>query len=158
VSGSITSANASFVLTIPGVYNSGVLLKGFAVDDMFDADPQALTKSSVGADSNSILDYVYARSKIRISFQANSDSIPVFYNWKAAQDAGVPAVPGGRPAVPGPDAIAASAKIVCPSLGLDVDLTNISLTSIPLIPPHKKVAETFVVELECDPGWQTTSK
>jgi hypothetical protein len=151
VSSSITSANAAFTLTIPGLYSSGVPLQGFAVDEMFEAEPQLLTKSVVGADGNSILDYVYARSKIRLSFQASSGSIPIFYHWKAAQDGAV----NGKPGTP---TIAASAKIVCPSLGLDVDLTGISLTSIPLLPPHKKVAETFVVELECDPGWETSSR
>jgi hypothetical protein len=141
---SITSANASFQLTIPGVYSSGVLLQNFSTDDMFDFDPQALTESRVGADGFFVGGYVFNPTKIRATFQANSASIPVFYAWKAAQDAAV-------------DIIVASAKIISPALGLDVDLAEIHFSSAPLLPPHKKVAESLSVELTTGPGWQTTS-
>jgi hypothetical protein len=38
-----------------------------------------------------------------------------------------------------------------------VDLTTVSLKSIPVLPPHKKVAESFSAEIGFDPTWQTTS-
>lgn len=141
---SITSANASFQLTIPGVFSSGVLLQNFAVDDMFDGDPQELTEDRVGADGFSVLGYIFQRGKMRLTFQANSDSIGVFFAWKAAQDAIRDAIPG-------------EAKIISPALGLDVDLTTVSIKSMPVLPPHKKVAESFSVEIGFDPDWQTTS-
>lgn len=141
---SITSANASFVLTIPGVFSSGVLLQNYATDDMFDADPQTLTESRVGADGFVVGGYVFNLSKMRLNFQANSESIAVFYAWKAAQDAIR-------------DVIAATAKIVSPALGLDVDLDDIYFASAPLLPPHKKVAEPLSVEITVGPDWQTTS-
>ena len=46
---SITSANASVQLTIPGVYSSGVLLENFAVNDIVDTEPQTLAEGRVGA-------------------------------------------------------------------------------------------------------------
>jgi len=141
---SITSANASFNLLIPGVYSSGVLLQNFGVGDMFTSDPQTLTEGRVGVDGNSVGDYVFQRSKMSLHFQANSTSLPVFYNWKAIQDAG-------------PSVIAATAKVICPSLALDVNLTDGYLTSLPILPPHRKLAEEVVVELSWGPGWQTTS-
>lgn len=142
--GSITSANASVVLTIPGVFSSGVLLQNFSTDDMFDADPQTLTESRVGADGFVVGGYVFNLTKMRFNFQANSDSIPVFYAWKAAQDAIR-------------DVIAASMKIISPALGLDVDMEDMYCMSLPLLPPHKKVAEPLSVELSVGPDWQTTS-
>lgn len=141
---SISSANVSFNITIPGVFSSGVLLQQWATDDMFDADPQTLTEARVGPDGFVVGGYVFNLTKLRLNFQANSPSGIVFWSWKSAQDSIR-------------DVIAATAKIVSPALGLDVDLDDIYLGSVPLLPPHKKVAEPFSVELTVGPDWQTTS-
>lgn len=141
---SITSANASIQLTIPGVYSSGVLLQNFAVNDILEPEPQTLTEARVGADGFVVAGYVFNLAKFRMMFQANSDSIPVFYQWKAAQDAIG-------------DIIAATMKIIAPALGLDVDLDEVYCESLPFLPPLKKVAEEFSVSMTADPGWQTTS-
>jgi hypothetical protein len=81
VGSSITSANSSITLVIPGVYSSGVLLQNFSTDGMLDADPQVLTEPRVGVDWNVVGDYVLALRKFRMMFQANSVSIPVIYKW-----------------------------------------------------------------------------
>lgn len=140
---SITSVNASFNIVIPGVYSSGVLLENFSTDDMFDPDPQGLTESRIGADGFFVGGYVFNPSRIRVVFQANSSSIPVFYQWKAAQDAVR-------------DIIVGSANIISPSLGLDVTLDEIHFTSVAFLPPHKKVAEPLTIELTVGSDWQTT--
>lgn len=140
---SITSANSSISLTIPGVYSSGVLLQNFAVNDILDPEPQTITEGRVGADGFVVGGYVFNLNKFRMAFQANSDSIPVFYQWKAAQDAIR-------------DVIAGSMKIIVPSLGLDTDLDEVFCESLPFLPPLKKVAEELTVTLFSDPGWQTT--
>jgi hypothetical protein len=144
MSGSITSANASLVLVIPGVFSSGVALQGFDVNDIFEPDAQTLTESRVGADGDVVGGYVFNLTKIRVMFQANSPSIPVFYAWKAAQDAAV-------------DVIAGSMKIIAPSLGLDVNLEDVYCESLPMLPPLKKVAEALSVTMTANPNWQTTS-
>lgn len=142
--GSITSANASIQLTIPGVFSSGVLLQNFTVDDILDPEPQTLTEARVGADGFVVAGYVFNLSKFRMAFQANSDSIPVFYAWKAAQDSIR-------------DVIAATMTVIAPSLGLDVGLNDVYCESLPFLPPLKKVAEGLSVALTCNPDWQTTS-
>lgn len=141
---SITSVNASFNIVIPGVFSSGLLLENYATDDMFDPDPQMLTESRVGADGFFVGGYVFNPSRIRINFQGNSNSIPAFYQWKAAMDASR-------------DIIVASATIISPALGLDVSLDEVHFTSVALLPPHKKVVEPLTIELTVGPGWQTTS-
>lgn len=141
---SITSANSSIVLTIPGVYSSGVLLQNFAVNDIIDSEPQTLVEGRVGADGFTVAGYVFNLNKFRMAFQANSDSIPVFYAWKAAQDSAV-------------DVITASMKIIAPSLGLDVDLEDVYCESLPFLPPLKRVAEELTVSMFSSPGWQTSS-
>jgi hypothetical protein len=144
MSGSITSANASIQLTIPGVYSSGILLDGFAVNDILDTEAQTLVEGRVGADGETVAGYVFNLNKFRMMFQANSPSIPVFYNWKAAQDGDV-------------DVIAGSMTIIAPSLGLDVDLTDVYCESLPFLPPLKKVAEELTVSMFSSPNWATTS-
>jgi hypothetical protein len=141
---SITSANASIVLTIPGVYSSGVILQNFAVNDILEPDPQTLTESRVGADGEVVGGYVFNLSKFRMMFQANSDSIRVFYDWKAAQDKDTDVYP-------------ASMKIIAPALGLDVDLEDVYCETLPFMPPLKKVAEELTVTMTANPNWQTTS-
>lgn len=144
MSGSITSANASITITIPGVYSSGVLLQQFSTDDIIDPDGQELTESRVGADGDVVAGYVFNLTAFRMMFQANSESIAVFYAWKAAQDAIL-------------DVIAASMKIIAPSLGLDVDLSDVYCKTLPFLPPLKKVAEALSVSMTANPNWQTTS-
>jgi len=144
MAGSITSANTSITLTIPGVFSSGVLLQNFAVNDILEPDPQTLTESRVGADGEVVGGYVFNLAKFRIMFQANSDSIAAFYAWKAAQDAET-------------DVIAASMKIISPNLGLDVNLEDVYCETLPFMPPLKKVAEELTVTMTANPGWQTTS-
>lgn len=141
---SITSANASVQLTIPGVYSSGVLLENFAVNDIVDTEPQTLAEGRVGADGILVAGYVFNMNKFRMAFQANSASIPVFYNWKAAQDSAV-------------DVIAASMKIIAPSLGLDVTLQDVFCESLAMLPPLKKVAEELTVTMFSEGTWQTFS-
>ncbi len=141
---SITSQNASIQLTIPGVYSNGVLLQNFAVNDIIDSEPQTLVEGRVGADGFTVAGYVFNLNKFRMAFQANSDSIPVFYQWKAAQDAIG-------------DVIAGSMKIIAPSLGLDVNLDEVFCESLPFMPPLKKVAEELTVSMFSSPQWQTSS-
>lgn len=140
---SITSANSSITITIPGVYSSGVLLQQFAVNDILDPEAQTLTESRVGADGFVVGGYVFNLAKFKMAFQASSSSILVFYAWKAAQDAQS-------------DVIAGSMTIIAPSLGLDVDLQDVYCESLPFLPPLKKVAEEFSVSMTCNPTWSTT--
>jgi hypothetical protein len=141
---SITSANTSINLTIPGLYSSGVVLENFDVNDILDSEPQTLTEGRVGADGFLAAGYVFNLNKFRIAFQANSASIPVFYQWKAAQDAVR-------------EVIAGSMKIINDALGLDVNLDEVYCESLAMLPPLKKVAEPLTVSMFSGPGWQTTS-
>jgi len=141
---SITSANASIQLTIPGVFSQGVLLQNFATDDIIDPEPQELIEARVGADGFVVAGYVFNLNNFRMSFQANSESIQVFYAWKAAQDSVR-------------DVIDGTMKIIAPSLGLDVDLVDVFCKSLAFLPPLKRVAEPLSVSMMANPGWQTTS-
>jgi hypothetical protein len=140
---SITSANASFILVIPGVFSSGVQLQGFAVDDMFSMDPTTLAEGRRGADGQTVYGYVYELSKMRIGLLANSNAFRIFQAWKQAQDAAV-------------DVITASGTIIMPSLGLKTSLVDGNCTNLAAFPPHKKVAENVEPEVTWG-SWTTTA-
>jgi hypothetical protein len=85
----ITSANATFTLTIPGVYNYAVPLQEFAVDDSFTADAVEVTEIRVGVDGYGVggLTPVAVEVKMVIELRASSPSIEIFENWLAAMAA-----------------------------------------------------------------------
>ena len=134
---SITSANAKFTLVIPGVYSSGVLLQNFAVDDMFEAEPVELTEQRIGADGFFVGGYVFNLMNMPIVLQGNSSSVLVFQAWKQAQDS----------STTGRDIIVASGSIIMPAIGMKATLSNGLIKSMPPFPPHKKVVESWRVEL-----------
>ena len=131
---SITSANAKFSLVIPGVFSSGVLLQNFAVDDMFDADPTELTEQRIGADGFFVGGYVFNLTNMPIIFQGNSSSVLIFQAWKQAQDSQR-------------DIIVADGSIIMPAIGFKASLKDGLIKSMPAFPPHKKVVESWRVEL-----------
>jgi hypothetical protein len=139
---SISSFNSSINLVIPGLYSSGVLLQQFAVNDILDSEPQTITEYRVGADRQGAGGLVFNPTKFRMMFQANSESIQVFYDWKSAQQDN--------------DIIFATMKIIVPALGFDVDLDEVLCESLPFLPPLKKIAEELTVSMSANPNWATT--
>lgn len=83
--GTITSANVGFVLTIPGVYPSGVSLIGFGVEDAFTTEAVDMIEVRVGVDGIGVGGLVWREVPMTIRLLAASPSIIVFENWFMAQ-------------------------------------------------------------------------
>ena len=99
----ITSANAIFILTIPG---AGLVvptqLQQFAVDDIFDVDDVDATETQLGVDGGFAGGMVYAKKPMNISFLASSSSVSLFDAWYASQQANQAAYPAfGNITLPG---------------------------------------------------------
>lgn len=90
--GTITSANAVVILTVPGVI-PGVQLQGFAADDIYDLEQMEAVETSMGVDGILSGGFVYSAVKQTFSFQADSVSPLLFDAWYAAQRAAVEAIP-----------------------------------------------------------------
>ncbi len=131
---SITSANSKFTLVVPGAYSSGVLIQGYSIDDMFEAEPTELTEARIGADGLFAGGYVFNLTNMPVMLQANSSSVLVFQTWKKIQDAVR-------------DIAVAEASIIMPALGLQATMSDGLIKSMPAFPPQKKMAENFRVEL-----------
>lgn len=83
----ITSANAVITLTIPGLYNSPIQLKGFSADNIYTTDNQDITETSMGVDGVLSGGFVFTPVTQTISLQSDSTSNDLFSRWIAAQKA-----------------------------------------------------------------------
>jgi len=86
---SITSANASFALTLPGLYPAPQKLENFAVDDMFAFEAVSNVETRMGADGEFTAGYKPQPKSVTISLMADSKSIALFDYWANASETAV---------------------------------------------------------------------
>jgi hypothetical protein len=82
----ITSASATFRITIAQVYPQGITLEGFGVDDAFVAEMVDSGETQVGVDGFGVIGYRPREVPMTIRFLASSPSVVVFENWIATED------------------------------------------------------------------------
>ena len=82
---SITSANAVFMLNIPNLFNAPQAMTNWATDDLYDADPLASAETLMGLDGHLSWGFVYTAQTIRFAFQADSPSLAVWEQLRAAE-------------------------------------------------------------------------
>jgi hypothetical protein len=116
--GSITAANAIFLIQIPGLIPVPVQLQGFSADDIFDFDPQAVVETSMGVDGILSGGFVNVAVKQSITLQADSASNDIFDLWQQAQ----------RTAL---DVLTANGIVTLTSIGKQYALTTGFLTDYP---------------------------
>lgn len=83
--GNITSANASFTITAPGVFPAPIAIQGFSAEKAWSTDQQEQTESMIGVDGLKASGWVPAMIKQGISLLANSNSRSVFNAIARAQ-------------------------------------------------------------------------
>jgi len=125
---SITSANAVFMISIPGVFPTPVQIQGFATDDVFDSEQLTLTQSVIGIDGKKSTGFVFELYGQNITLQADSQSFKVFDAWAAAMRVAREDYP-------------ANATIVLTATNQSFTLTNGSLESYTPVPDGKKVLQ-----------------
>ncbi len=130
----ITSANAVLILTIPGVFDSGVRIQGFATDDIFGTDPIATTEARMGVDGNLAAGKIFNPVKMKLHIEANSPSVDVFEAWNAAEEQLR-------------ETISCTGTLEMPGVGKSFDLTNGYLTSFKSLPDAKKTAQPVEHEI-----------
>lgn len=121
----ITSANSSFAIIVPGVYSAPQSIQGYATDDAFAAEAVEKVETLMGIDGKLSAGYIFNPYKMTITLQADSGSIALFTNWQLAQDAVR-------------EVIAASATIIIPSIGYKFAMTNGYMTRFQPMPEAKK--------------------
>jgi len=121
----ITSANSSFAIIVPGVYSAPQSIQGYATDDAFTAEAVEKVEAMMGIDGKLSAGYIFNPYKMTITLQADSASLALFTNWQLAQDAVR-------------EVIAASATIIIPSIGFKYAMSNGYLTRFQAMPEAKK--------------------
>ena len=124
----ISSANAVLILTIPGLYDSGVQIQQFSVDDVFDTEMVDAAETAMGVDGHFTSGFVFVPVKQSITLMADSNSVDIFETWYGAQQTSR-------------SLYAASGTIVLSSVGKVYTMTRGFLTSYSLLPDAKKTLQ-----------------
>jgi hypothetical protein len=122
----ITSANATFILSVGSIYPGGIPLIGFGVDDAFVAETVDAAETQVGVDGYGVVGYRPREVPMSIRFLASSPSVAIFENWLAYEDAIN-------------DAITASGTILLPSVGRLYTMQQGALMRISSMPEARRV-------------------
>jgi hypothetical protein len=78
---SITSANSTIMLAVPGVFNAPQALEQFAADDIFTNDAVAAAETMMGVDGVLTGGFVYASVPWTVTLMADSPSNDFFDTW-----------------------------------------------------------------------------
>ena len=132
--GSITDANCSLSLSIPGIFSIPQQLQGFAADDIFDIPQIRSVEVLMGVDGVLSGGFVYVAIPWEISLQADSASNSVFDTWWTQMQAAK-------------DVYIAQGIIRLPSISTKFNLTNGYLTGYKPAPAAKKVLQPRRYEL-----------
>lgn len=82
----ITSANAVYMLVIPGVFPTPVQLQQFAVDEAFDTEMAPIAETQVGVDGEGVAGWIPREVPQTIAFLASSPSVDIMNEWIRAMD------------------------------------------------------------------------
>jgi len=113
---SITSANATIMLAVTGVFNAPQALQQFAADDIFTNETIQAAETAMGVDGFLAAGFVFAPVPWAVSLMADSPSNDFFDTWYQAN---VKAV----------DVFRCNGTIWLPSIGKKFSLNNGALTT-----------------------------
>jgi hypothetical protein len=135
MAGTITSANAVFVLTVPSLFPAPIQLQGFSAEKAWSTDNQDTTESLIGVDGQKASGWIPAMIKQSVSLQANSSSRSIFNAIARAQRANR-------------DAIVFQGTITLPSTGESFSLLDGTLKDYKPIPDGAKVLQPIEFNIE----------
>ncbi len=135
--GTITSANASVVLTVADVFPVPQILQGFAADDAFTQAAYAVAETRMGVDGILSAGFTPTEKPFAITFQPDSPSVLVLDTWGLAEAAAR-------------EKFVASMVIDMPSIGKVFSFNTGWLKNFKAMPDAKKVLEPQTYEF----GWQ----
>lgn len=132
--GSITSANAVLMLSVPPLFPIPQQIQGFATDDIYDIPQIKSVEVLMGVDGVLSAGFVYVQIVQTITLQADSASNSFFDTWWTQMQAAQ-------------DAYAANGLIRLPSIATKFAQTNGYLTGYKPAPAAKKVLQPRTYEV-----------
>lgn len=137
---SLTGATTVIQLSIANLYDSPLQLQGFAADDVFSNTPIKSVETLMGVDGKMSAGFVYVEVPQSYSMQSDSESIFIFDEWFAAQQAAE-------------DVYFANALIYLRALGVKWTMTRGVLSSYQPVPDIKKLIQPRKFEIT----WESIS-
>lgn len=126
--GSITSANATFTLSVAGLFSSPQRIYQFAVDDAFDSEAVENGEIVKGVDNFMAAGWVPTMPKLNVTLMANSPSNSIFDQWFQTEQQQQ-------------NKLIAQGVITLPGVRTQYTLLNAYLFSFMHIPPAKKTLQ-----------------
>lgn len=131
----LTSANCILILTVPPLFAVGRRIQGFAMDDIFDADPVDNAETSMGVDGRLSAGYIPAPVSMNIALQADSQSNDFFEDWinyeRSAREK-----------------LIASGTVLIPSIERKYAMSRGFLRTVQIIPAAKKTLQPRRYKIE----------
>lgn len=124
----ITSMNAIYMLTVPGVFNAPQRLEAFGVDEAFETEPVESAVVQTGVDGVGTAGLVPREIPQTITLLASSASFVLFDDWIQAMDALG-------------DIIYATAIITLPSIGRKYTCHKGVLSRYPTMPSARRTLQ-----------------
>jgi hypothetical protein len=138
----ITSANAVYLLAVPGVFGAAQQIQGFSVDEAFDTEPAVTAEVQLGVDGFTAFGWTPRMTRQTLTLLAASPSFILFETWIMAQDAAQ-------------DVFLAAGTILIPAISRQYSLPNGALTRFPALPNARRVLMGRQFEITW--GWPITS-
>lgn len=124
--GTITSANATLMLSVAGVFSQPVQIQGFGVDDAFTMADITPTGVEMGVDGFMASGFTPVVQPFSMMLLASSPSGFFFDQWLAAMRTSSESLP-------------ANGSLSLPSIGTKYNMVNGALTSMKVGPDGKKM-------------------
>lgn len=83
----ITSANCSLFLVVPGLYDAPVKIEGFSSDVMVGIGQNNPVVTEMGIDGHLSMGFVPTAKEVTIALAADSPSLRLFEDWATLQEA-----------------------------------------------------------------------
>lgn len=133
----LTSANSSFVLNIPGVFPIPIAVQGYATDDAFAVEAFDTAEAVMGVDGKMSAGFTPNVKKLTVTLQADSPSLEIFDAWVGAMESAREVFYG-------------DATIVIPSINKTYNLRKGALTNAKKLPDAKKILQAvpYVITFE----------
>lgn len=85
VNRSITAVNSVFSLAVLNLFPNPIQLQGYAMDDVFSAEPVDAGEFQMGVDGILSAGFIWKEVDLVVNLQANSPSIVLFDQWRSAE-------------------------------------------------------------------------
>lgn len=139
----ITAANSTFYLIVPGLYDSPVKIEGYSTDAMVGAEAINPVVGEMGVDGHLSLGWVPTAKAITVTLAADSHSRQIIDDWVTYQDARR-------------EVMTCSAEFSLPGIGRKYIGSRGAITSAPPMPGANKTLQATAYTITFE-KWAPTS-